>query len=139
MNFHKKYKINTPWWRFITTEFELLYNHQRMTGLFNYDYDDEFVRIERNGMVTAKNGFIFGASGPTIDTRSSREASCIHDAIYHLSKVGLFKGKDSDRMREIADELLFRVCIENSMWRLRAKVWLKVLDMFGGIAWEGTK
>lgn len=57
MYFHKKYKINTPWWRFITAEFELLYNHQRMTGLFNYDYDDEFVRIQRDGIITLVHQF----------------------------------------------------------------------------------
>jgi putative lipase involved disintegration of autophagic bodies len=136
MYFHKKYKKITPWWRFVTAEFKLLYDHTRMTNIFGYSFEDDFVKLEKSGLLTVKDCFDWGASGPTIDTESSREASLIHDAIYHLSNIGIFKGKKSDKMKELADELLYKICIENGMYKWRAKAWLKALDMFGDAAWE---
>lgn len=136
MNFHQKYKKISSWWKFIRQEFELKEDHSRMTLIFNKPYEDDQVKLNKNGLLTVKSVFKWGASGPTIDTKSSREASCIHDALYYLSDKGLFEGEDSRKMREISDKLLYKICIENKMYRWRAKAWLKSLQTFGGIAWE---
>lgn len=135
-DFHKKYKKISPWWKFIRQEFVLEESHHRQTLIINKSFDDHKVILRRNGLLTVKPGFDFGASGPTIDTKSSREASCIHDAIYYLSDKGLFEGDNSRKMRGIADNLLYKICIENSMYEWRAKAWLKSLEIFGGYAWE---
>lgn len=135
-NFHDSYTKISPWWRFVTQEFRLDHHQHRQTLIFNRPYEDEKVKLHKNGLLSVKPGFTFGASGPTIDTKSSREASCIHDAIYHLSDMGLFEGDDSGKMRGIADNLLYKICIENGMYRWRAKAWLKTLEIFGGYAWE---
>tara|TARA_R100000655_G_scaffold15789_3_gene34824 strand:+ start:22057 stop:22476 length:420 start_codon:yes stop_codon:yes gene_type:complete len=139
MSFHSKYKKISPWWRLINQEFELLIPHARMTLIFNKTYEDEFVKLNKNGVLTVKAGFRWGASGPTIDTKSSREASLFHDAIYYLSDKGLFEGDDSRKMRQIADDLLYKICIENIMFKWRAKAWLTTLEIFGGFAWESKK
>lgn len=135
-DFHKKYKKVSPWWKFIRQEFELTENHHRHTAILNRPYSDSKVELRKNGLLTIKAGFDFGASGPTIDTKSSREASCVHDAIYYLSDKGLFEGDDSRKMRGIADDLLYKICIENGMYEWRAKSWLKTLEIFGGYSWE---
>jgi len=139
MNFHNKYKKVSPWWRFIRQEFKLNCAHHRQTLIYNKEYEDKSVKLHKNGLLTIKDNFVFGASGPTIDTKSSREASCVHDAIYHLSNMGVFKGDDSRKMRGIADDLLYKICIENKMYKWRAKTWLKSLEMFGGFAWENEE
>jgi len=136
MNFHKKYKKISPWWKFIRQEFVLEVCHHRQTLILNKQFEDDKVALRKNGLLTVKAGFDFGASGPTIDTRSSREASCVHDAIYYLSDKGLFKGDDSMKMRGIADKLLYKICRENGMFQWRAKSWLRTLEIFGGISWE---
>jgi len=135
-DFHKKYKKISPWWKFIRQEFELTECHHRQTAIYDRPYEDDKVALRKNGLLTIKAGFDFGASGPTIDTKSSREASCVHDAIYYLSDKGLFKGDDSRKMRGIADNLLESICLENDMFHWRAKAWLKTLEIFGGYSWE---
>jgi len=136
MNFHKKYKRITPWWRVISQEFKLLEQHSRQTLIFNKPYEDEQVKLHKNGLLTIKPGFLWGASFLTIDTPSSREASCVHDGLFYLSDKGLFKGKDSEGIRKISDDLLYKICIENGMYSWRAKTWHTVLRKFSGIAWE---
>ena len=136
MNFHKTYTKISPWWIFIRQEFVLELTHHRQTLIFNKTFDDGKVALRKNGLLTIKPGFDFGANGPTIDTKSSREASCVHDAIYYLSDKGVFKGENSQKMRSIADTLLYNTCIENGMYKWRAKAWLKSLIIFGGFSWE---
>ena len=135
-DFHRRYKKISPWWKFIRQEFELTENHHRQTVIYDNPFSNHKVELRKNGLLTVKAGFDFGASGPTIDTKSSREASCVHDAIYYLSDRGLFEGEDSRKMRGIADKLLYEICIENKMWKYRAKSWLKTLELFGGYAWQ---
>ena len=135
MIFNDKYKTITPFYRIMTTEFILTHNHTRHTSFYNFEYEDNFVKLEKSGVLLIKSGFIFGASGPTFDTKSSREASCVHDALYHLSDHGVFKGKDSKKYRLKADDLLYKICIDNGMWKWRANMWLNALYIFGGTAW----
>lgn len=135
-DFHKLYKRNTPWWRVINAEFELVQPYYRFIGLFGYEYEDEYVCLCKNGYLIIKPSFKWGASGPTWDTKNSREASLVHDALYHLSDVGLFAGKKSEETREFADKLLYKICIENNMFKLRAKLWLWGVKVGGRFAWE---
>lgn len=136
MNFHKKYKRVTPWWRPITAEFLLLKSHSEFTGIFNYEYEDKYVQITKNGVITAKAGFRWSASGPTWDTKSSRRASCIHDCLYYLSQKGVFNIADSDRLKRLADNLLYSIAIADGMWLCRATAWYKALDAHGHKAWN---
>lgn len=136
MNFHKKYTKISPWWMPIRQEFVLEVEHSRQTLIYNKPFEDDKIKLQKNGLLIIKPGFGFGASGPTVDTKSSREASCVHDALYYLSDKGLFKGENSGKMRGIADKLLYNICIENRMWEWRAKMWLEALTIFGGFSWE---
>ena len=138
-DFHHKYKKISPWWRFIRQEFRLLIVHSEFIDIYGKEYEDHFLSLSKNGQLNIKRDFLFGASGPTIDTESSRRASLVHDAIYHLSDNGVFKGCCSDDMRTLADKLLYKICLEEGMWKFRAKAWLIVLNMFGDLAWESGK
>ena len=135
-DFHKIYKRNTPWWRVINAEFELIEPYHRFIGLFGYEYEDEYVCLCKNGYLIIKPNFRWGASGLTIDNKSTREASLVHDALYHLSDTGLFSGKKSEEIRGFSDSLLYKILIENGTWSVRAKMWLYAVDTFGDSYWE---
>lgn len=65
-----------------------------------------------------------GASYLTIDTKSSMKGSLVHDALYQMMREGLL-----DRAyRKYADELLRDICIEEGMWKWRAKMWYKAVQ-----------
>ena len=133
------YEVTSPWWRFIRQEFKLCAHYSINVGIFNRPHEDDKVKLTSGGILTIKPGFLWGASGPTIDTKSSRRASLVHDALYHLSDTGLFKGDESRKMREISDNLLYKICVEDKMFKYRAKLWLKSLEIFGGFAWESEE
>ncbi len=138
MNAHNgiRYTKKSPWWRFIRQEFQLEEIHHTHVGIFGRSHKDESVSLTSGGTLTIRSGFKWGASGPTVDTKSSRRASLVHDALYHLSSCGVFEGDESRKMREISDNLLYKICVEDKMFKYRAKLWLKSLDIFGGFAWE---
>ena len=85
------------------------------------DIITKFVELKTNGELTLKEGFFWdGASGPTIDSRSSRRAAAIHDGLYRLAQKKLISG---DVNRRKTDRIFYDYLIEDGMWKFRAKVW----------------
>lgn len=81
-----------------------------------------------------------GASGPTIDTRTSMRASLIHDALYQVCRTS-----ESDmgpanwrRLRKAADWEFRRILKEDGMFLLRRWVWWGAVRGLGGPAARGT-
>lgn len=138
MNFHYKYNRISPWWRFIRQEFELIIAHREETGICGYIYDDKKVSLDIYGEIVIKPAFYWGASGPTIDTKSSRRGSCVHDALFYLSDKGVFQGNSSKIILGRANKLIYNMCIEDGMFYWRAKGWYKALQFASGSAWEAN-
>jgi hypothetical protein len=136
MNFHKKYKKISPWWRFIRQEFKLLIPHTEKTSIYGYEYEDDLIKITKTGFVTIKENFTFGASGPTIDTKSSRRGSGLHDGIFYISDQGVFKGPNSLAVMHQSNEEIYRLCIEDGMYKWRAKAWFEALELASHNDWE---
>ncbi len=110
---------------------------QYKTGITNKGFKLPLCSIDPDGFLTIKAGYAWdGASGPTIDTKSCRLASVIHDALYQLLReTGLGKGNDKhDFRRYRADQIFRNVCIEDGMWKWRAKWWFRGLRAGGGPA-----
>tara|TARA_Y100000593_G_scaffold93711_1_gene189647 strand:- start:2917 stop:3372 length:456 start_codon:yes stop_codon:yes gene_type:complete len=145
-DFHKKYKRCTPWWRFMTAEFKLLVDHSEQTPVMGFTYEDDKVRLTRHGILTIKPGFVFGASGPTFDRlpfgifrkqmKSTRRGVCKHDAFYHISCMGVFRGPKSEYIRALTDNLLRDDILSDGGWKLRAEAWEETLEKFGDGSWE---
>ncbi len=91
-----------------------------------------YIELASNGTLHIRTGFAWdGASGWTIDTKSSMRASAVHDALYKLIRIGRL---DRVGVREQADEEFLRLCLEDGMWKWRARVWFRALRIGGGPA-----
>ena len=76
-----------------------------------------WVKMSRKGCLTLKKAYAWdGPSGPTIDTKDFMRGSLVHDAVYQLMREKLLPQK----MRKPADRLLWQMCREDGMSKLRA-------------------
>lgn len=145
-DFHKTYKRITPWWRFFSADFKQIAEWSEPTRIFGFEYEDRVSKITATGIVTAKVGFIHGASGPTIDylpfgifrkqLRSQKRGVCKHDLIYYIAQKGVFKGSRSGLIKDIADSTLADDIIMDGGWDERADIWEFSVDNFGQSSWE---
>lgn len=88
----------------------------------------EWITVDCKGVLTLKRGFASdGASGPTIDTKSSMRGVFLHDGLYYLMRNGYIP-RD---YRETADRIIKVMCIMDGMYGWRAKAWYKMLRAFG--------
>ena len=88
-----------------------------------------YVELWPDGVLIVRAGYAWdGASGPTIDSRSSMRGSLAHDALYQLMREGLIPGS----WRGEADRLLYDLCVSDGMWPARARLWLWAVRNFGG-------
>jgi len=58
-----------------------------------------------------------GPSGPAIDTPNFMVPSAVHDVLYWLMRWG----KIPISCRPLADNLMYDLCLEKGMWKIRAK------------------
>lgn len=88
------------------------------------DIKTEYIDLDTEGFLTIKRGYAWdGASGPTIDTKSSMRGSLVHDALYQLMRVG----KLGLEWRYQSDVELKKICLDDGMWEWRALLWFKAV------------
>lgn len=77
-----------------------------------------FLRLWPNGRVVIRRGYAWdGPSGPAFDTKNFMVPSMVHDAIYQLMRNMVLP---LDPYREIADEMMFKMCKDRGMCGVRA-------------------
>ena len=87
--------------------------------------------LSHNGFLTILEGYAWnGASGPTIDTKSSMRGSLVHDALYQLMRLGLL----DISWRSKIDDILHNICVEDGMIHARAEIWEEMVVLFAGSA-----
>lgn len=90
-----------------------------------------YIGLDTAGRLLIRSGYAWdGPSGPTIDTPSAMRGSLVHDALYQLMREGLLNSS----LRKKADQELYRIVIEDGMWKWRAWLWRRELNKFGGPA-----
>lgn len=98
------------------------------TGITGYYANTEYITLWRSGWMLTRKGYAYdGASGPTVDTKSSMRCSAAHDCLYQLCREG-FLPKE---LQPIFDDILERIGKEDGMWRIRANFWERMLNLFG--------
>ncbi len=91
----------------------------------------EFITLNKHGFLFIAKDYAWdGASGPTIDTKSSMRGSLVHDALYQLIRLGVL----GSEWRYAADKELLKICIEDGMWKWRARGWFKAVRRVAGFA-----
>lgn len=94
-----------------------------------------FFLILPHGAVYVFRGYAWdGASGPTLDTKSSIRGSLIHDVLYQAIRLRVL----APECRPLVDELLYQVCVEDGMLSARARMWYYTVRAFAGTAAEPT-
>ena len=87
-----------------------------------------FLMLATTGKLLIKAGYAWdGPSGPTFDTASSMRCSLVHDALYQLMR----QQQLDQSYRPLADDELYKIAIEDGMWKWRAKLWHRELSKFG--------
>lgn len=90
---------------------------------------NRFVRIELDGRLIISAGYAWdGASGPAINTPTILKGSLVHDACYQLMRIGVV----SVEQRDVADQLLREICLQDGMWPPRAWWVYQAVHVFGG-------
>lgn len=85
--------------------------------VIEYAKIDGYIELSPSGMLTVLAGYTWdGPSGPAFDTPNFMRPSLVHDALYQLMRAE----KLSLIWRSDADKLMYRLCRENGMGRLRA-------------------
>ena len=132
IEFHLKYKDTDD-------DFELTEDLKIKTLITGFISNTKYVSLDIYGNLYIRKGFKWNASGPTVDTPNTREATCYHDALYTLANAHAFKGPHSADVREKADYILYKVLRENGMCWLRAQFWHKGVRAIGSRYWETKK
>jgi hypothetical protein len=112
-------------------KYQLVENFQIQTDILGFDIETSFITLDRFGCLFIRKFYAWdGASGPTIDSKSSMEGSLVHDALYQLMRLGLLP----QVWRKHADNLLESICRQKGMWKFRAKTWCSMVKRFAGDA-----
>ena len=89
-----------------------------------------YLTLTTAGILLIKAGYAWdGPSGPTIDSKNFMRGSLVHDALYQLIRLG----KLPFETKQVVDELLYSMCLEDGMSRLRAS-WVLLGVRLGGVA-----
>lgn len=132
----------SPWWHF-----NKIYKNLRTYAIDVKMRPDVTIRwgkhcaLAPNGVLTIKAGFLFGPSGPTLDTDNSMRGALVHDALYGALRSRKLLGRfnsyrnptlmSHEDLRRLADQWLWKIVQEDGMSRFRADRWYDGLR-FGG-------
>ena len=87
-----------------------------------------YLTLTTAGILKIEAGYAWdGPSGPTIDSKNFMRGSLVHDALYQLIRLG----KLPFETKQIADELLHAMCLEDGMSCSRAS-WVLLGVRLGG-------
>ena len=93
--------------------------------------ETKYISLELNGLMCIYPYYAWdGPSGPTIDTESFMRGSLVHDALYQLIRE---KRLDYS-YKDLADNILWKLCIEDGMYRWRALYVFNAVRVFGRFA-----
>ena len=96
--------------------------------LLNHSIQTSYISVKPNGHMMITEEYAWdGASGPTLDTKTSMRGSLTHDALTQLIRMGYLPKS----FRSKADGILRRICLEDGMCTARANTWEWCVNRFG--------
>jgi len=121
------YKIDHPKYKY-----QLAEDYTVLTPVdFGKVITTDFLHLTEKGFLTVKKLYAWdGASGPTIDCRSSMRGSLVHDAFYQLMRLSMLPFA----WRRCVDKLFRSILLEDGMWKFRAWLYYQGVSKFAGWA-----
>jgi hypothetical protein len=102
-------------------KYQLLIPYAVYIPILGYSIEEKYFSLNEAGHLYIHPLYAWdGPSGPTFDTPSFMRGSLVHDVLYQMIRLELLPVE----MKEIADDILYDICIEDGMWRVRA-LWVK--------------
>lgn len=108
------------------TKYELVEVYEIKTPIIGYTAYAPPIKLYPAGLLRIEPGFGFDPSGPTIDTPAGIFASCAHDALYRLMRLGLIPMSERDNV----DDFFGDQCEKAGMPGLRADLWERGVELF---------
>ncbi len=106
-----------------------------MTNIVDVEMSLPFYELLSDGLLIIKPGYAWdGPSGPTFDTKSFMRGSLIHDVLYQILRNPDLQITNNKHiiLRHQADLILHDICVEDGMWKWRAKWVLRGVRAGGG-------
>lgn len=92
------------------------------TDITGYGAKTEYIELTVGGLLIIDAGYAWdGASGTTIDTKTSMRGSLVHDAFYQLIRMKLLPYSERCKV----DDLFYKILQADGMNRIRAWFWRK--------------
>ena len=92
--------------------------------------------LHTSGLLLIQSGYAWdGPSGPTLDTKSTMQASLAHDALYQLMREGLL----SPEHKPEADRTLEMLGVQDGMWKWRAHLWERAVNADSAMNWDNIQ
>jgi len=99
----------------------------KQTHILGVDVHTQYIVLTPNGTLTIRKGYCWNGSNWSIDWKS-KEASCFHDCLYQIMRLGLVDIKH----RAYADGLYRDILLEKGLWEFHANLRYQALRAFGG-------
>ena len=88
------------------------------TAILTFDVRDVLSHLEPNGQLTVNQWYPWdGNSGPCVDTKSTMQASCIHDVLCDYINMGWLPAY----LQPIVDQEYYETARRKGMWWRRAR------------------
>ena len=106
--------------------------YQLQIPIVGQDIQTDYIALNVKGLLTIKKGYAWnGASGPTKDSKKSKRASGVHDALYQLMELKLLNYQTH---RIIADWVFYRILLADKMFKPRAWIWWRAVRRYAEFA-----
>ena len=97
------------------------------------EIEHRYFSMTKDGLLTVKESYAWdGASGPTMDTKSSMRGALVHDVLWQMLRLNLLP----ESYRPATNAELRRICVLDGMFRWRAATWEWAVTKFGK-KWAG--
>jgi len=81
------------------------------------DKEKGYLKLKKDGTLIIRVGYSWdGATNPAIDSKNFMRGSLVHDALYQLIREGIL----NPNQRERADKILYSICRQDGMNKIRA-------------------
>ena len=112
-------------------KYRLAEDYTATTKILDCEYEDQYVKITKDGVITGKKGFAWdGCSSIAIDDETNMVPGLLHDIKYYLMRIGAVP----QSWRYVADKELQDGCRQRGMGKFRAWYYLQGVDHFAAYA-----